>query len=51
MNKHIDKAMELRNKTPMMDNCSQTIMRTYAKELGIDEEFAASMGCNFGGGM
>ncbi len=51
MNKHIDKAMELRNKTPMMDNCSQTIMRTYAKELGIDEELAASMGCNFGGGM
>ncbi len=51
MNKHIDKAMKLRNKTPMVDNCAQTIMRIYAKELGIDEELSASIGCNFGSGM
>ena len=30
MNKHIEKAMELRNETPMVSNCSQTIMRCYA---------------------
>lgn len=51
MNKHVDKAMQLRNETPMVNNCAQTIMRTYAKELGISEELAAKMGCNFGGGM
>ena len=33
MNNHVDKAMELRNETPMVNNCAQTIMRTYAKEL------------------
>lgn len=37
MNKHIEKAMELRNETPMVNNCAQTIMRVYADELGIDE--------------
>lgn len=51
MNKHIDKAMELRNETPMVSNCAQTIMRAYAKELGLTEEQAAGIGCNFGGGM
>lgn len=35
MNKHIAKAMELRNETPMVNNCAQTIMRAYAKDLGI----------------
>lgn len=51
MNKHIDKAMKLRNEVPMVNNCAETIMRVYAKELGIDENVAASIGCNFGGGM
>ena len=51
MNKHIDKAMALRNETPMVSNCAQTIMRAYAKELGLTEEQAAGIGCNFGGGM
>ena len=37
MNKHIEKAMELRNETPMVNNCAQTIMRVYADELGIDD--------------
>ena len=26
MNKHIEKAMELRNETPMVNNCAQTFM-------------------------
>ena len=49
MNKHIEKAMELRNETPMVSNCAQTIMRAYAKDLGISEETAAGIGCNLGG--
>ena len=51
MNKHIEKAMELRNETPMVNNCAQTIMRVYADELGIDENLCAAIGCNFGDGM
>ena len=51
MNQHVDKAMELRNQTPMVNNCAQTIMRAYADELGMTEEQAAALGCNFGGGM
>ena len=51
MNKHIEKAMELRNETPMVNNCAQTIMRVYADELGIDENLCAAIGWNFGGGM
>ena len=49
--KHIEKAMELRNEVPMCSNCAQTIMRVYAKELGLDENTAAALGSNFGGGM
>lgn len=51
MNEHIEKAMELRNEVPMCNNCAQTIMRAYAKELGLDEDMAAALGSNFGGGM
>ena len=51
MNKHIEKAMDLRNEVPMCNNCAQTIMRVYAEELGLDENTAAALGSNFGGGM
>ena len=51
MNQHVDKAMELRNEMPMVNNCAQTIMRVYADELAMNEEQAAAIGCNFGGGM
>ena len=51
MNQHVEKAMELRNEMPMVNNCAQTIMRVYADELGMNEEQAAAIGCNFGGGM
>ena len=30
MNKHVEKAKELRNATPMVHNCAQTIMEVYA---------------------
>ncbi|NME81607.1 C-GCAxxG-C-C family protein [Clostridium sp. SM-530-WT-3G] len=49
MNKHVEKAMELREKTP--DNCAQAIMKTYADEIGITENQASCIACNFGGGM
>lgn len=51
MNKHVKRAMELRNETPMVNNCAQTILRAYAEELGLSEEQAAGLACNFGGGM
>lgn len=51
MNEHVKRAMEIRNEEPMVNNCAQTIMRTYAKELGVPEETAAAIGSNFGGGM
>ena len=51
MNKHIEKAKELRNATPMVHNCAQTIMEVYADDLGINKELANHLGCNFGGGM
>ena len=44
MNRHIDKAMQLRNETPMVSNCAQTIMRAYADELGMTEQQAAAIG-------
>ena len=51
MNKHVEKAKELRNATPMVHNCAQTIMEVYADDLGINKELANHLGCNFGGGM
>lgn len=51
MNKHVEKAMELRNAEPMVCNCAQTILRVYAEELGLSEKQADEIGANFGGGM
>ena len=50
MNKHVEKAKELRNATPMVHNCAQTIMEVYADDLGINKELANHLGCNFGSG-
>lgn len=50
-NKHIGRAMEIRNEEPMVSNCAQAILRTYAPELGLSEEMAAALAGNFGGGM
>ena len=51
MNQHIEKAMELRQEVPMVNNCAETILRTYAAELGLDADTAAALATNFGGGM
>lgn len=49
MNKHIEKAMDFRLQTA--DNCAQAILKTYADEIGITEDVASCISCNFGGGM
>ena len=51
MNQHIEKAMALRQEVPMTNNCAETILRTYAAELGLEEDTAAALAANFGGGM
>lgn len=51
INQHIEKAMELRQEVPMVNNCAETILRTYADELGLDADTAAALATNFGGGM
>ena len=51
MNQHIEKAMALRQEVPMTNNCAETILRTYAAELGLEEDAAAALAANFGGGM
>ena len=51
MKEHNVRAEELRNAVPVTSNCAQTVMRVYAKEIGLDENLAAAIGSNFGGGM
>ena len=51
MSKHTERAKELRSEVPVSSNCAQTVMRVYAKEIGLDEDLAATIGCNFGGGI
>lgn len=43
MNKHVEKAKELRNATPMVHNCAQTIMEVYANDLGIQQRTCQSL--------
>ena len=50
MSKHTERAKELRSEVPVSSNCAQTVMRVYAKEIGLDEDLAAAIGSNFGGG-
>ena len=32
-------------------NCSQSVLTAYADEMNVDNEFALSVSCGFGGGM
>ena len=45
MNKHIEKAKELRNATPMVHNCAQTIMEVYADDLKCGRVCCAITSC------
>lgn len=38
MNKHVERAKQLRDTAPQSNNCAQTIMRAYAEEMGLTEE-------------
>lgn len=51
MNKHIEKALELRNNTDIHYNCAQAILCAYSDELKLDEDTAFNLGFNFGSGM
>ena len=51
MNKHIEKAMELRDNSDVHYNCAQSILCAYADELGLDQDTAFNLGFNFGSGM
>lgn len=51
MNKHVEKAKQLREAQPMEHNCTQAILCAYAQEIGMNEEMAATLGCHFGRGM
>lgn len=44
MSKHTERAKELRSEVPVSSNCAQTVMRVYAKEIGLDEDLAAAIG-------
>jgi C_GCAxxG_C_C family probable redox protein len=47
---YINKTMALRN-SASCPNCAETILLTYADDLNLTEETAASLASNFGGGM
>lgn len=51
MSRLTDKAMALRSDPALHCNCAQTILRTFAEDLHLDEEMMNRLGSNFGGGM
>lgn len=46
----VKRAMSYRS-TEIFPNCAETLMLTFADEMGISQELACSLGSNFGGGM
>lgn len=48
---HLEKAQELRARTDKHFNCCQSVLVTYAQEMGLTEEQAYDLGANFGAGM
>ncbi len=51
MSRYTEKAMEIRNDPAKHCNCAQTMLVTFADDLGFSEETAMRLGSNFGGGM
>ena len=47
----LEKAQELRARTDVHFNCCQSVLVTYAKEMGLTEEQAFALGSHFGSGM
>jgi C_GCAxxG_C_C family probable redox protein len=48
---HMEKARQLRADTEVHYNCAQSVLVTFAKEMGLTEQQAYELGANFGSGM
>ncbi|MBQ8851608.1 MAG: C_GCAxxG_C_C family protein [Oscillibacter sp.] len=48
---HMEKARELRASTDIHYNCAQSVLVTFAKEMGLTEQQAYDLGAHFGSGM
>ncbi len=51
MSKYLEKAKEIRAIVEPHHNCCQSVLLSFADELGITPEAAFKLGANFGGGM
>lgn len=51
MNKHIEKALKLRDNPEVHYNCAQSMLCAYSDELGLSEKTCFDLGFNFGSGM
>lgn len=48
---HLEKARELRARTDVHFNCCQTVLVSFAEDIGLTEQQAYALGDNFGSGM
>ena len=48
---HLEKAQELRARTDVHFNCCQSVLVTFAQDIGLTEQQAFDLGANFGSGM
>ena len=48
---HMEKARELRASSDVHYNCAQSVLVTFAKEMGLTEQQAYALGAHFGAGM
>lgn len=48
---HLEKAQELRARTDKHFNCCQSVLVTFAEDMGLTEQQAFDLGANFGSGM
>ena len=48
---HLEKARQLRACTDVHFNCCQSVLVTFAQEMGLTEEQAYDLGSSFGSGM
>ena len=48
---HMEKARQLRADTQVHYNCAQSVLVTFAREMGLTEQQAYELGANFGSGM
>lgn len=48
---HLEKAQELRARTDVHFNCCQSVLVTFAEDMGLTEQQAFDLGANFGSGM